>query len=338
MKIIRCKLEDREFRYFSEVLASVYSSDSIRNRQQENINTDFFHKALIIFQNEKPAGRLVIYNNPGLKYKEKKCACIGNYECINDPEISRILLTVSEEEVNSLQAEYIIGPMNGSTWDNYRFSAHNNHRNFLLEPYHPQYYNDHFTAMGYSQVSSYSSSIDYTVPSEIPEILKREKELCESGVTIRSIRTGELERELDLLYPFISDAFRNNFLYTSISRKTFIEKYLQAASIIDPGFVLIAEDIAQNIIGFIFSYQDLYNTKEKSLVVKTVARNQSAEWTGLGRVMGNKVVSLAKSREFKSVIHAFMIEEAVSSGLSSTFSGRIYKNYLLYGKPTDFEN
>ncbi|GAL87367.1 hypothetical protein MYP_4597 [Sporocytophaga myxococcoides] len=282
--------------------------------------------------NQKPVGRLAVYKNPNLTYKGHPAACIGNYECIDDHAIAVYLLQEAEKEVGSFNVKYIIGPMNGTTWDNYRFSTHHHYQNFLLEPYHPLYYNQQFQNNGYSVISTYSSSIDTTADYNLSEVVKREKELISSGVTIRSIKTDDLENELRLLYPFISKEFSNNFLFTPISWESFRDKYIQAKNIINPDYVLIAENSQNEMIGFIFSYQDLFNTYEKSLIVKTVARNGAHKWIGLGKVLGNNVVSLARSRGFTSVVHAFMIEDASSTGLSNTFSGKVYKNYNLYGK------
>lgn len=332
MDIIRCRPGDEDFRYFSETLNNIYSPGDIRFRQHENLNSEFLYSCLIVLLNEKPVGRLAVYKNPSLQYKGKEAACIGNYECIKDSEVAAFLLQEAENTIRSFLFEYIVGPMNGATWDNYRFSTHHNFQNFLLEPYHPLYYNHQFQENGFSVISTYSSSIDKTADYDLSEVMNREKELHKSGVTIRSIKIDDLENELRLLYPFISKEFSNNFLFTPISWGSFRDKYMGAKNIINPDYVLIAENIKKEIIGFIFSYQDLFNTAEKSLVVKTVARNASPEWTGLGKVLGNKVVSLARSRGFTSVVHAFMIGEAVSTGLSNTFSGKVYKNYNLYGK------
>ena len=100
---------------------------------------------------------------------------------------------------------------------------------------------------------------------------------------------------------------------------------------INPEFVLIAEDGNDNIIGFIFCYDDLLNKSDKSLVIKTLARDQSKKWSGLGAVMANRIISRAKDRSYQSIIHAFMMDDGSSSKSSRKFFGNIYKEYVLYG-------
>ncbi|MEO7835370.1 MAG: hypothetical protein ABIR50_08620, partial [Ginsengibacter sp.] len=116
-----------------------------------------------------------------------------------------------------------------------------------------------------------------------------------------------------------------------IAMEVFVEKYKKIIDFINPEFVLIAEDEKENIIGFIFCYEDLLNKKEKSLVIKTLARDQSKKWSGLGAVMANRIIVLAKERGYKSVIHAFMMDDGSSSESSRKFFGNVYKEYVLYG-------
>jgi hypothetical protein len=274
---------------------------------------------------------LALYNNPNLFYQEKRVACIGNYECVNDDAVANTLLGFIIQETKKSGVDFLIGPMNGSTWDNYRFSAHHNHANFLLEPFHHLYYIKHFENVGFKPVSAYISSINREIQCDHPEVLKKDIDFEGMGVTIRQINLAEYEEELKRLYPFLMNAFKSNFLYTQISWETFRIKYREAINIINPEYVLIAEDNSKNIIGFIFCYDDLFNNAEKSLVIKTIAREPSKQWSGLGHVIANRVIRIVKNKGYKSLVHAFMIEEGTSTDISKNFFGTIYKNYNLYG-------
>ncbi len=167
--------------------------------------------------------------------------------------------------------------------------------------------------------------------SEAHGVLLKEKRLIDNGLKFRNIDLHNFDEELKKLYPFVNAAFKNNFLFSPIIMPAFIEKYKKILDFVNPEFVLIAEDEKENIIGFIFCYEDLLNKKEKSLVIKTLARDQSKKWSGLGAVMANRIIHLAKERGYRSVIHAFMMDEGRSSETSRKFFGNIYKEYVLYG-------
>lgn len=330
MEIIRVTPGTEAFRQFMEVPLMVYPSGSLRLQQQEDIPTDHLVTGVVALRNKQPVGRVAVYHNPQLRWKEMSVVCAGNYECEENPETAEALLLTVHEIAQSLHAEVIIGPMNGSTWDQYRFSLHNDAPNFLLEPYNHVYYNAQFTANEFQTLARYTSRIDYKLPCNVPDILRRKAELTEMGATIRNIDKSRYAEELNWLFPLISKAFSTNFLYSEIRPERFLEKYLAAAPIIEEDFVRVATDRFGEPIGFIFAYRNMLNTTDNQLVVKTIARDPSPQWTGLGHVMGDEVLAAAKSRNYTSVIHAFMIESGTSTGISLNYLGNPYKEYALY--------
>lgn len=332
MKLLKTLPGDSNFHLFENLPKLLYPANSIRHQQAESINPEFLHACFVVTVSDEPKARAALYTNPHLQYNGIKSACIGNYECVDDTTVSEYILKAIEEEASKTGLNYMIGPMNGSTWDNYRFSIHHTFSNFLLEPYHHLYYNPQFTKAGYDPISEYTSGLDTDLECNHSDILKREAELLHEGVTIRKINMNDYEGELKKLYPVISNSFKSNFLYTPIRWETFLKKYLEARKIINPEYVLIAENRENEIIGFIFAYDDLYNRNEKSLVVKTLARNESKQWSGLGQVLSNRLVNTVKNKDYKSLIHAFIIENGTSREASQKFHGKIYKDYVLYGK------
>jgi len=332
MQLIHTFPEDKNFELFNAVPTALYAPDSLRLQQQDSLNLAFLESCCVLLQNEKPIGRAAVYNNPSLFYDGMKAAAVGNYECIEDPTAAKMLLAEIMQESKKMGAAYLIGPMNGSTWDNYRFSSHHQYPNFLLEPYHHLYYNQQFINAGFEELASYNTSIDRNVICDHPEILKREAFFIAQDIRFRTIDLENYELELKKLYPFISNAFSSNFLYSPISWESFQEKYTAAAKIINPEYVMLAEDSDGQVLSLIFCYEDLYNRSEKSLVVKTIARDANPKWMGLGGVLANRLMRAVKKANFESVVHAFMIQDATSLDLSQKYLGTFYKNYKLYGQ------
>jgi len=330
MKIIKTNPGDTNFHLFEDLPKEIYPIDCPWT--ETRINEDYLKSCYVLLANKKPKARLAVYQNPELSYQKKPIVCIGNYECVNNINYAETLLTEIEKDVKSLGAKMIIGPMNGSTWDDYRFSTNRYENHFILEPYHHLYYNDQFKKSGFLAIQKYFSSIDRKLQMDTPPILKREQELLDQGMSIREIDLLNFNNELKQLYPFIKNAFKQNFLYSNITWDYFKNKYGKIHQLIDPKFVLLAEDLDKNIIGVFFCIIDLFNTKEKSLVIKTIARDPQKKWKGLGSVLGNQVYRNAKVHGVKSIIHAFMKEEGMSVQLSKTYSGKISKHYSLYGK------
>lgn len=331
MKIIKTNPSEAEYALFEALPGQLYPADSIRHRQSDGVATEYLQGCYVgLSETGVPQVRASLFFNPHLHHQQRPAACMGHYECVPEAHLARQFIQHLAHEARQLGAGLLIGPMDGSTWDNYRFSVHHHHPPFLLEPYHHVYYNDHFLEAGFQLLAAYSSSLDTEVHCDQPEVLALEAQFESAGVHVRSINLAEYEAELARLYPFVSLAFSTNFLYTPISWERFRAKYLQAVRIMDPHYVLLAESPDGDLIGFIFCYPDLYNQHEKSLVVKTIARHPDRRWSGLGHVLANQAMRLARQQGYESVVHAFMIESGTSTPISRNFLGTQYKKYALY--------
>lgn len=331
MTIIKTIPGDINFQLFEQASALLYSPGSIRLQQKDNLNNELLNQCYVVKHNGKIKAKAALYNNPYLRYNDKKAACIGNYECVDDVIIANELLSVIQADAKLLGAEYLIGPMNGSTWDDYRFCIDHNYPIFFTEPQHHLYYNDHFIKFGFHEIGRYISGIsDCTnYQTKYADVIDS---LYKKGLRIRIINLEDFESELQKLYDFCSISFQNNFLYTPVGFTLFKEKYIQAKKIIDPEFFRIAEDSNGNIVGFMFCLKDLYNTSENNLIIKTIARLPGEKWKGLTTVTGDIIYSLARDKGYQHVLHAFMHQSNASVGVSKKFSGTVIRNYSLYGK------
>ncbi len=331
-EIVELKPNDSNFNLFIDFPKEIYPADSIRFGIPETGNCEYLESCFVLLKSGKVQARAALYNNPHLHYQHKKAGCIGNYESVNDKDIAGALLLHISAEAKRGGAQFLIGPMNGSTWDPYRFSVHHNHPNFFLEPYHQLYYNEHLLDSGFDIIANYFSSIETDLKFINPAVLERENELKQTGVTFRNINLEEYETELEKIFYFNAVAFRSNFLYTPINKDEFIKKYKETKRLIDPEFVILAEDAEGNLIGYFFCINDFYNKKEKALIVKTVARHPDKKWSRTGHVMAKMICERALQNQYHSIIHSFMYQEGTSVAMSKNFSGNIFKNYVLYGK------
>jgi hypothetical protein len=318
---------------FESVLTRVYAADSPRLKQKDRISLTHLKSCFIAKIKGQSVGRCSLYVNPDMLLENQTTACIGHYECINEPVVAQKLIASANAQAFLHQADQLIGPMNGSTWDAYRFSTHNDQPCFTSEPYNHLYYNEQFLAANFAKLAGYTSHLGGVDLFDHPEIVKREAELIAAGVKFRSVDIEHFEQELKRLYPFIQKAFETNFLYTPIAWEGFKSRYLEARPLLDKDFALIAEDSDNNLIGFLFAYIDYNNPASRHIIAKTLARLPSKQWAGLGYILSNLLTRHARQRNFKGIIHAYMIEDATSKGNSAAFGGGVYKSYALYNKP-----
>ncbi|MBC8047137.1 MAG: hypothetical protein H7Y00_10105 [Fimbriimonadaceae bacterium] len=287
--------------------------------------------ALFVFKHNIPLAQLGVYNNPELIYNNQKVLAIGNFECIYSDDISDLLFTEVERYAKEIGCIYIIGPMNGSTWSNYRFIVQGDEKVFFTETFHPGRYNTLFLNAGFTSIAKYISARDVTLNCNKAEIESTKNKFIEKGVTFRNMRLEKFDEELKKIYHFTIQSFKNNFLYTPITYETFYQKYFGIKGFINSSYVLLSEYKGE-LAGLIFCIEDIYNTEQKSLIIKTLARLNIRELAGLGTLLGDMIIQKAAEDGFSSVIHAFMHEQNVSAKISEDKSGEVFRRYALYAK------
>ncbi len=333
--LIKTNFGAPDYGLFAELPKVLYPENSSRFLMGHDPVEPFLEGLYVLLKNGNPCGRFAFYENPKLNYKGTPAACIGSYECANDSTISSALLDYAKNITTQKGYKYLIGPMEGSTWNNHRFSSNNDHPNFFMEPYHHKYYNKHFEDAGFSVISDYFSNLDQELNVDIDQLNKFEKIYLEKGASFRNLNTNDLESEFQKLAEFSLEAFSENFLFTPVSVSDFVTKYKAIAAYIDPKLVWIVENKSGEIEAFIFSVPDHFEaTKPPStLIIKSMARKKESSFRGIGSYLAGKTIQLAKDLGYTKVVHAFMIKDNASRAISDKYAtdGGFYKNYALYG-------
>ncbi|MDF3028375.1 MAG: hypothetical protein K0S23_2682 [Fluviicola sp.] len=331
LKLHKTFPDRNNFHLFSEVKKQVYIENSAGQDQSDDLNLEFLVECIVVTENDIPVGRLALYHNPELFWKDEKACCIGNFECVNKTEVALFMQHEVDHWAKENGFRYILGPMNGSTWDNYRFSVHHNNPFFLSEAIHPLYYNDLFRKVGFEVILNYQSRIERGITVNNEKVAHKIRETHLNGITLREFDASRIYEELEKLFPLVKAAFERNTLYTSISWETFYRKYAGIIRQLGTRYVLLAEKEGE-LIAFVFAFQNFLEKTKKQLVYKTVARKYGNEYAGVGHVIALEVMKRAVEDGMEDAIHAFMIYDATSAGISQNFNSQPYRKYVLYAK------
>ena len=320
------------FSLFEDFPKQIYNENSPRFMQGNDTVETYLEGCYVIFKSDAVVGRFAFYENPLLEYKNEKVCTIGSFECVNDNIVSQYLLTSAANIARSKGYKRIIGPMEGSTWNSYRFSLHNEYSNFFMETYHHDYYPNQFENFGFKSMANYISVLDQLDSSDdLKENLDEiENGFKKQGALIRNLDLGNLENELYKIAKFNNEAFKDNFLFTPMVEKDFVEKYIKYKQYLNPELIWIVEDENQSIHALSFSIKDFLNTTEESIIVKSLARRKDSKFKGIGLFLATKTRQLAKINGCKSLIHAFILENNASVNISKKFNTDSYKSYSLY--------
>lgn len=306
-------------------------SDIVILDRRDEVPSAHFTLGVVVTQGEIVLAKAALYYNPDIAYRDKNVALVGAYASIDHDEAVGLLFMELEKQAREKNIDFLIGPMNGSTWERYRFHDMADQSIFFSEMTHPMYYPQQWAKHGFQSIAKYYSSETYSLEVDDPAVSAYEKRLYAMGVAIRSIQLDRYAEELVQLHPFLLTAFAGNFLYTPLDKERFIEKYLPLQPYLDPSYVLIASH-QDHIAGVFLCVEDVLNPNVRTLVIKTIARNPDPIYRGLGHVMAKRVYQSARSNGVQRLVHAFLKEEGTSTPISRHFHGVPFKSYTLYGK------
>jgi L-amino acid N-acyltransferase YncA len=257
---------------------------------------------------------------------------IGHYGADGD-ESAQYLLSHACNELMQQGCTKAIAPINGSTWQSYRFVCDRGQEpSFFLEPDHPDEYPQQFQDQGFSILATYRSTLTTDLLQHDPRLEQVEQRLVKQGVKVRSLDLQQFEQELEKIYQLSIVSFRQNFLYTPIPKSVFLAQYLQVKPYLKPELVLIAEQ-DQRLVGFIFAIPDLCQTQRgiDTVIIKTAAVLPGRAYAGLGNLLLVKVQAIAHSLGYRRAIHALMHDGNHSRNISDRY-GQVIRRYAVFAK------
>lgn len=314
---------------FALVKQAIYNLDQMEWKKNEDIPAYYLKHYWIVFQGKQPVARACLYVNPELKWEQKHVPCIGNFECIRNMETAKKLLAAIEQYAYSMGFPGIVGPMNGSTFNQYRFPTSGIDSPFFSEDYYPDYYYYFWEDCGYKNISNYLScqaKLNFDVSDQ--SFLTTLKNPA-GNINFRPVSLENFEKELKEIHALVTKSFVTNKFYTPITQENFLNQYLPFKKHINPDFFWLAEQ-SGSTLAIIYCLPDYYS--KKRLIIKTILVDPAFRRLGIMQQLGKIIYKMADEHQYTSVIHAYMQEQNGSVSLSEKFGGKSIRSYALYGK------
>lgn len=253
---------------------------------------------------------------------------LGFFEAENNLEAVKFLFDEIKNYAKSKGYDYLIGPINGSTWKKYRVTLPSNNPPFLLDNYNKPYYAELFKNCGFETIANYTSSICRNLDKDYSRLKKFSSIFEKKGIKIRKFNPENFEQDIRKIYDISVKSFVNNFLYTPIGFEDFYKMYEPVKRFLNPEWVLLAENKNDEAVAFVFGFDNLYCRDKKSLIVKTLAQIPDYKYKGIGSYLVEVLHQKAHFAGYDNVIHALMHESNVSANI---LAGELYHRYKLYG-------
>ncbi|MDQ3556813.1 MAG: GNAT family N-acetyltransferase [Gemmatimonadota bacterium] len=283
---------------------------------------------------EEPVARLGLGAARDLRDAPGISGVIGYYAA-TDEAAGAALLRHAACELAAEGAVRVLGPMNGSSWANYRQTLPADDREteeppFLSEPGSPPEDVEHFLAAGFRIRALYASSISRGLARAHPVANRIARGLAKRGVTVRPLDTGDLEAEMRAIHSLSLRAFAHNPYFTPIEWNAFHAMYRPLLPLLDPALVRMAHDTEGRLVGFVFAFPDPLGLPERRVVLKTLATAPEARGLGLGSWLTDEVRRIAHEAGYAAVIHALMHVDNDSRRISA-HTAEPFRRYALFG-------
>ena len=271
---------------------------------------------------------------------EKKCL-FGFWETIDDIDLNRTEFKKLEDWAKSKGAVEIIGPVNGSTYRQYRFQLDNfDERPYLGSPSTPFYYDKILEKLGMSLAKTYTS---YLVKSQRPLndwLLQNRLNLSIKTMTHQYRFISPLQTDWDQLLPKLyrgaDEIFGDNFIYSPITYQEFSLRYgRQFQKLLCPASSRLVLDKNDNPIGAGLCFPDPLAPKNtprlliRTLGIETQHRQFGATYLRLIHEMAKESLNLYQEFMF-CLMREGNLPDLMGKELADTrFHYSIVKNGLL---------
>ena len=297
---------------------------------------------IVIFNDESNIviGSLYLWHNRP-DYNGRKTSYIGNvniYEKYRKDEEQ--LFNKIFEELKKEGIETIIGPLNGTTWNTYRYvTEKGNGRPFLLEPWNEDYSVSLFEKLDFKHLAGYISTVMEGMNSDGRKNLNKKIEKLKKfdyyeDIRVESAENKDLLTVLNKVYDLTVEAFKNNFLYSELEREIFLKMYLSYEDKIIKKFFKMLY-LKDELIGYVFGIPDYtelgYKGKIDTIILKTIAVSPEYNGKGMGYILINSLVEEAEKEGYENVIYALMHESNVSKNIGLLL-GNMLRKYTLFIK------
>lgn len=268
-------------------------------------------------------------------YRDHRLGLIGHYAAV-DPAAGEQLLQWGCAQLAARGCTLAVGPMDGSTWRCYRLVTERGDRPpFFLEPDNPIDWPEHFTAAGFTSLSTYISTLTGNLTGLTGQLDRVARRAADRGITFRPLNLDALASDLHQIYAVSTAAFQRNFLYTPIEEREFVAIYRPLRPYLQPELIIIAEQ-ADRPIGFVFALPDLYQAQRghpiDTVIVKTVAVHPHHRIAGLGSLLVARCQEIACGLGYSRAVHALMHTANDSRKISRRSDSKVIRQYVLFAK------
>lgn len=287
-------------------------------------------KNFLLMNGEEPAAHISAITDRRLPAGS---GLIGFFECKNNSEYFKKISDAALRHLEKNHKNNIYGPVNLTTWQNFRVSYPEKYPPFYLEPFTRAFYKKLFAGYGFKVNWRNISTAQAAEETGFGAYRDYFKYLKKSGFMFEEVKKENLLQAMDEIRNIIIKSFKNTALFINISLEEFIYNF-KGVLLSKKGnnyFLQIARDKNKKAAAFLWGAQDLYSAKGKRLVLKTMGVLPEFENIGMGRALFYTAYLRAKKENLPKIIFSTMRADNEKIIKLAGSEQKIYREYEAYG-------
>ena len=196
------------------------------------LRTGGFLEAFLFIENGQTLGRVAAMIHP--EHPER--GLVGLFDSVNEPRVAFALLDAAKACLQAHQCQTIIGPVNFTIFQSYRFMTEGfSQEAFVGEPRNPEYYPQLFEAYGFT-VNHRWLTWQLFAPEMDKYLADNQKHMdayLALGYKPRKFDIRFTEELMKKTYRILIESYRVFPLFTTISESDFLQEYSMMPELID---------------------------------------------------------------------------------------------------------
>ena len=276
-----------------------------------------------LFIDERAPARVAAIVNPRLVEDGSPVGLLGFFEAADDAAAAGRLLAEATAWLYAQGCGRVRGPMNFTTWHDYRFVTEGEAGWIPGEPYHHRYYPRLWEASGFAAAGRYASHWVADIDAVLARFAARAELATASGVSLRPVEPGDLPA----LYRLAVAGFADNWQYSPIDPEEFAALYSgeRSAAGAATSYVAVAGGAP---IGFYYTFRAVLPAGETS-IGKTIVVDAGQRDRGVYHLMMSAWLREAKAAVGRAIAALFHCDGSPAL-MGWERAGAAFKRYALY--------
>ncbi len=200
---------------------------------------------LLAYRQGRPAGRLSAHLNHAYEqHQDPHTGFFGFFECLPDEPVAAALFQAAADWLRQRGKKRLVGPLNFSIYDEMGLLVDGfDSLPAMFQTHNPPYYQDLLTALGFRKAMDWLALKITARDIDVAVMEKRLQTILQGqGLTLRTLRRGELNGRAEEVCELFNEAWRPNWGHVPLSRGQFRQMFRDLKPLLRPELVNLVLD------------------------------------------------------------------------------------------------